>query len=145
MVFNIRKFNNAEIPVNVKEKFGTLTFLGYDENWKMVEGEAVDYPTHAEVFSDKMQETIAIKLEEGISVEDIPFMSEVEIVGQATIWIYDYEDTVYRGNNNVSEIKALAFSLRAENIKRVGAGAGAGVTPQPKQEQKQELKQEHKA
>ena len=133
MAFNIRKFNNAEIPVNVKEKFGTLTFLGFDENWKMVEGEAVDYPTHAEVFS--------IKLEEGISVEDIPFMSEVEIVGQATIWIYDYEDTVYRGNNNVSEIKALAFSLRAENIKRVGAGA----TSQPKQEQKQEQKQEHKA
>lgn len=144
MAFNIRKFNNAEIPVNVKEKFGTLTFLGFDENWRMVEGEAVDYPTHAEVFSDKMQETIAIKLEEGISVEDIPFMSEVEIVGQATIWIYDYEDTVYRGNNNVSEIKALAFSLRAENIKRVGAGAGAGVTAQPKQEQKQEQKQEHK-
>ena len=142
MAFNIRKFNNAEIPVNVKEKFGTLTFLGFDKNWKMVEGEAVDYPTHAEVFSDKMQETIAIKLEEGISVEDIPFMSEVEIVGQATIWIYDYEDTVYRGNNNVSEIKALAFSLRAENIKRVGAGAG--VTAQSKQEQKQEQKQEHK-
>ena len=138
MAFNIRKFNNAEIPVNVKEKFGTLTFLGFDENWKMVEGEAVDYPTHAEVFSDKMQETIAIKLEEGISIEDIPFMSEVEIVGDATIWIYDYEDTVYRGNNNVSEIKALAFSLRAENIKRVGAGAG--VTAQPKQEQKQEHK-----
>ena len=142
MAFNIRKFDYAEIPVNVKEKFGTLTFLGFDENWKMVEGEAVDYPTHAEVFSDKMQETIAIKLEEGISVEDIPFMSEVEIVGQATIWIYDYEDTVYRGNNNVSEIKALAFSLRAENIKRVGAAAG--VTAQPKQEQKQEQKQEHK-
>ena len=144
MAFNIRKFNNAEIPVNVKEKFGTLTFLGFDENWKMVEGEAVDYPTHAEVFSDKMQETIAIKLEEGISVEDIPFMSEVEIVGDATIWIYDYEDTVYRGNNNVSEIKALAFSLRAENIKRVGAGAGVTPQPQPKQEQKQEQKQEHK-
>lgn len=142
MAFNIRKFNNAEIPVNVKEKFGTLTFLGFDENWKMVDGEPVEYPTHAEVFSDKMQETIAIKLEEGISVEDIPFMSEVEIVGQATIWIYDYEDTVYRGNNNVSEIKALAFSLRAENIKRVGVGAG--VTAQPKQEQKQEQKQEHK-
>ena len=69
-------------------------------------------------------------------------MSEVEIVGQATIWIYDYEDTVYRGNNNVSEIKALAFSLRAENIKRVGAGVG--VTAQPKQEQKQDQKQEHK-
>lgn len=141
MVFNIRKFNNAEIPFNVKEKLGTLIFLGFDENWKMVEGEAVDYPTHAEVFSDKMQETIAIKLEEGISVDEIPFMSEVEIVGEATIWIYDYEDTVYRGNNNVSEIKALAFSLRAENIKRVGGGA----TPQPKQEQKQEKKQEHKA
>ena len=141
MVFNIRKFNNAEIPVNVKEKFGTLTFLGFDENWKMVEGNQVDYPTHAEVFSDKMQETIAIKLEEGIVIEEIPFMSEVEIVGDATIWIYDYEDTVYRGNNNVSEIKALAFSLRAESVKRVGAG-------QPKQEQKHdqkpEQKQEHK-
>lgn len=137
MVFNIRKFNNAEIPVNVKEKFGTLTFLGFDENWKMVEGNQVDYPTHVEVFSDKMQETIAIKLEEGIVIEEIPFMSEVEIVGDATIWIYDYEDTVYRGNNNVSEIKALAFSLRAESVKRVGAG-------QPKQEQKQEQKQEHK-
>lgn len=141
MAFNIRKFNNAEIPVNVKEKFGTLTFLGFDENWKMVEGNQVDYPTHAEVFSDKMQETIAVKLEEGIVIEEIPFMSEVEIVGDATIWIYDYEDTVYRGANNVSEIKALAFSLRAESVKRVGFG-------QPKQEQKQEQKpdqkQEHK-
>ena len=141
MAFNIRKFNNAEIPVNVKEKFGTLIFLGFDENWKMVEGEAVDYPTHAEVFSDKMQETIAIKLEEGIVIEEIPFMSEVEIVGEATIWIYDYEDTVYRGSNNVSEIKALAFSLRAESVKRVGGG-------QPKQEQKHDQKsdqkQEHK-
>ena len=129
MAFNIRKFNNAEIPVNVKEKFGILIFLGFDENWKMVEGNQVDYPTHAEVFSDK--------LEEGIVIEEIPFMSEVEIVGDATIWIYDYEDTVYRGNNNVSEIKALAFSLRAESVKRVGAG-------QPKQEQKQEQKTDHK-
>ena len=141
MAFNTRKFNNTEIPVNVKEKFGTLTFLGFDENWKMVEGNQVDYPTHAEVFSEKMQETIAIKLEEGIVIEEIPFMSEIEIVGDATIWIYDYEDTVYRGNNNVSEIKALAFSLRAERVKRVGAS-------QPKQEQKQEQKpdqkQEHK-
>lgn len=141
MAFNIRKFNNAEIPVNVNEKFGTLTFLGFDENWKMVEGNQVDYPTHVEVFSDKMQETIAVKLEEGIVIEEIPFMSEVEIVGDATIWIYDYEDTVYRGNNNVSEIKALAFSLRAESVKRVGSG-------QPKQGQKQdqkpEQKQEHK-
>ena len=141
MAFNIRKFNNAEISVNVKEKFGTLTFLGFDENWKMVDGNQVDYPTHAEVFSDKMQETIAIKLEEGIVIEEIPFMSEVEIVGEATIWIYDYEDTVYRGSNNVSEIKALAFSLRAERVKRVGGG-------QPKQEQKHDQKsdqkQEHK-
>ena len=88
-----------------------------------------------------MQETIAIKLEEGIVIEEIPFMSEVEIVSDATIWIYDYEDTVYRGNNNVSEIKALAFSLRAESVKRVGGG-------QPKQEQKHDQKsdqkQEHK-
>lgn len=137
MAFNIRKFNNAEIPVNVKEKFGTLTFLGFDENWKMVEGNQVDYPTHAEVFSDKMQETIAIKLEEGIVIEEIPFMSEVEIVGDATIWIYDYEDTVYRGNNNVSEIKALAFSLRAESVKRVGS-------VQFKQEQKHDQKPEQK-
>lgn len=141
MAFNVRKFNNAEIPVNVREKFGTLTFLGFDENWKMVEGNQVDYPTHVEVFSDKMQETVAIKLEEGVVIEEIPFMSEVEIVGEATIWIYDYDDTVYRGNNNVSEIKALAFSLRAENVKRVGGG-------QPKREQKQdqksEQKQEHK-
>lgn len=107
----------------------------------MVDGNQVDYPTHAEVFSDKMQETIAIKLEEGIVIEEIPFMSEVEIVGEATIWIYDYEDTVYRGSNNVSEIKALAFSLRAESVKRVGGG-------QPKQEQKHDQKsdqkQEHK-
>ena len=141
MAFNIRKFNNAEIPVNVKEKFGTLTFLGFDENWKMVEGNQVDYPTHAEVFSDKMQETIAVKLEEGIVIEEIPFMSEVEIVGDATIWIYEDSFTISRGNNNVSEVKGHAFALRAENVKRVGAG-------QPKQEQKQdqksEQKQEHK-
>lgn len=141
MAFNIRKFNNAEIPVNVKEKFGTLTFLGFDENWKMVEGNQVDYPTHAEVFSDKMQETIAVKLEEGIVIEEIPFMSEVEIDGDATIWIYDYEDTVYRGNNNVSEIKALAFSLRAERVKRVGGGQ---FKQEQKQDQKPEQKQEHK-
>lgn len=141
MAFNIRKFNNAEIPVNVKEKFGTLTFLGFDENWKMVDGNQVDYPTHVEVFSDKMQDTIAIKLEEGIVIEEIPFMSEVEIVGEATIWIYDYEDTVYRGNNNVSEIKALAFSLRAESVKRVGAGQ---AKQEQKHDQKPEQKQEHK-
>lgn len=136
MAFSIRKFNNAEIPVNAKELFGKLVFISFIENFKMVDGSPVDYPTHAEVFSDKMQEIIPIKLEEGISVEDIPMMAEVELVGDATIWIYEDPYTITRGNN-VSEVKGHAFSLRAENVKRVGGG-------QPKQEQKQEQKQEHK-
>ena len=141
MACSIRKFNNAEIPVNAKELLGKLVFISFIENFKMVDGSPVDYPTHAEVFSDKMQEIIPIKLEEGISVEDIPMMSEVELVGDATIWIYDDSYTISRGNNNVSEVKGHAFALRAENVKRVGAG-------QPKQEQKHdqkpEQKQEHK-
>lgn len=140
MAFSIRKFNNAEIPVNAKELLGKLVFISFIENFKMVDGSPVDYPTHAEVFSDKMQEIIPIKLEEGISVEDIPMMSEVELVGDATIWIYEDPYTISRGNN-VSEVKGYAFALRAENVKRVGAS-------QPKQEQKQEQKpdqkQEHK-
>lgn len=140
MAFSIRKFNNAEIPVNAKELLGKLEFISFIENFKMVDGSPVDYPTHAEVFSDKMQEIIPIKLEEGISVDDIPMMSEVELVGDATIWIYEDPYTITRGNN-VSEVKGHAFSLRAENVKRVGAS-------QPKQEQKQEQKpdqkQEHK-
>ena len=141
MAFSIRKFNNAEIPVNAKELLGKLVFISFIENFTMGDGSPVDYPTHAEVFSDKMQEIIPIKLEEGISVEDIPMMSEVELVGDATIWIYDDSYTISRGNNNVSEVKGHAFALRAENVKRVGAG-------QPKQEQKHdqkpEQKQEHK-
>lgn len=141
MAFSIRKFNNAEIPVNAKELLGKLEFISFIENFKMVDGSPVDYPTHAEVFSDKMQEIIPIKLEEGISVDDIPMMSEVELVGDATIWIYEDPYTISRGNNNVSEVKGHAFALRAENVKRVGAG-------QPKQEQKHdqkpEQKQEHK-
>lgn len=136
MAFSIRKFNNAEIPVNAKELLGKLEFISFIENFKMVDGSPVDYPTHAEVFSDKMQEIIPIKLEEGISVEDIPMMSEVELVGDATIWIYEDPYTISRGNN-VSEVKGHAFSLRAENVKRVGGS-------QPKQEQKQDQKQEHK-
>ncbi|MCY7083784.1 hypothetical protein MK396_00215 [Streptococcus oralis] len=140
MAFSIRKFNNAEIPVNAKELLGKLVFISFIENFKMVDGSPVDYPTHAEVFSDKMQEIIPIKLEEGISVDDIPMMSEVELVGDATIWIYEDPYTISRGNN-VSEVKGHAFALRAENVKRVGAG-------QPKQEQKHdqktEQKQEHK-
>lgn len=141
MAFSIRKFNNAEIPVNAKELLGKLEFISFIENFKMVDGSPVDFPTHAEVFSDKMQEIIPIKLEEGISVEDIPMMAEVELVGDATIWIYEDPYTITRGNNNVSEVKGHAFALRAENVKRVGGG-------QPKQEQKQdqksEQKQEHK-
>lgn len=141
MAFSIRKFNNAEIPVNAKELLGKLLFISFIENFKMVDGSPVDYPTHAEVFSDKMQEIIPVKLEEGISVDDIPMMSEVELVGDVTIWIYEDSYTISRGNNNVSEVKGHAFALRAENVKRVGAG-------QPKQEQKQdqkpEQKQEHK-
>lgn len=141
MVFSIRKFNNAEIPVDAKELLGKLQFISFIENFKMVDGSPVDYPTHAEVFSDKMQEIIPVKLEEGISVEDIPMMSEVELVGDVTIWIYEDSYTISRGNNNVSEVKGHAFALRAENVKRVGGG-------QPKQEQKQdqksEQKQEHK-
>lgn len=137
MAFSIRKFNNAEIPVNAKELLGKLVFIGFIENFKMVDGSPVDYPTHAEVFSDKMQEIIPVKLEEGISVEDIPMMSEVELVGDATIWIYEDPYTISRGNNNVSEVKGHAFALRAENVKRVGFG-------QPKQEQKQEQKPEQK-
>lgn len=136
MAFSIRKFNNAEIPVNAKELLGKLVFISFIENFKMVDGSPVDYPTHAEVFSDKMQEIIPIKLEEGISVDDIPMMSEVELVGDATIWIYEDPYTITRGNN-VSEVKGHAFSLRAENVKRVGAS-------QPKQEQKQEQKPEQK-
>ena len=87
-----------------------------------------------------MQEIIPVKLEEGISVDDIPMMSEVELVGDVTIWIYEDPYTISRGNN-VSEVKGHAFALRAENVKRVGAS-------QPKQEQKHEQKpdqkQEHK-
>lgn len=141
MAFSIRKFNNAEIPVDAKELLGKLQFISFIENFKMVDGSPVYYPTHAEVFSDKMQEIIPVKLEEGISVEDIPMMSEVELVGDVTIWIYEDSYTISRGNNNVSEVKGHAFALRAENVKRVGGG-------QPKQEQKQvqksEQKQEHK-
>lgn len=141
MAFSIRKFNNAEIPVDAKELLGKLQFISFIENFKMVDGSPVDYPTHAEVFSDKMQEIIPVKLEEGISVEDIPMMSEVELVGDVTIWIYEDSYTISRGNNNVSEVKGHAFALRAENVKRVGGG-------QPKQEQKHdqksEQKQEHK-
>ena len=141
MAFSIRKFNNAEIPVDAKELLGKLQFISFIENFKMVDGSPVDYPTHAEVFSDKMQEIIPVKLEEGISVEDIPMMSEVELVGDVTIWNYEDSYTISRGNNNVSEVKGHAFALRAENVKRVGGG-------QPKQEQKQdqksEQKQEHK-
>ncbi|WP_295527270.1 hypothetical protein [uncultured Streptococcus sp.] len=141
MAFSIRKFNNAEIPVDAKELLGKLQFISFIENFKMVDGSPVDYPTHAEVFSDKMQEIIPVKLEEGISVEDIPMMSEVELVGDVTIWIYEDSYTISRGNNNVSEVKGHAFALRAENVKRVGGG-------QPKQEQKQDQKsdqkQEHK-
>lgn len=141
MAFSIRKFNNAEIPVDAKELLGKLQFISFIENFKMVDGSPVDYPTHAEVFSDKMQEIIPVKLEEGISVEDIPMMSEAELVGDVTIWIYEDSYTISRGNNNVSEVKGHAFALRAENVKRVGGG-------QPKQEQKQdqksEQKQEHK-
>ncbi len=140
MVFSIRKFNNAEIPVNAKELLGKLEFIGFVENFKMVDGSPVDYPTHAEVFSDKMQEIIPIKLEEGISVEDIPMMSEVELVGDATIWIYEDPYTITRGNN-VSEVKGHAFSLRAENVKRVGAGQ---AKQEQKHDQKPEQKQEHK-
>ena len=137
MAFSIRKFNNAEIPVDAKELLGKLQFISFIENFKMVDGSPVDYPTHAEVFSDKMQEIIPVKLEEGISVEDIPMMSEVELVGDVTIWIYEDSYTISRGNNNVSEVKGHAFALRAENVKRVGGS-------QPKQEQKHDQKQEHK-
>lgn len=140
MAFSIRKFNNAEIPVNAKELLGKLEFIGFVENFKMVDGSPVDYPTHAEVFSDKMQEIIPIKLEEGISVDDIPMMSEVELVGDATIWIYEDPYTITRGNN-VSEVKGHAFSLRAENVKRVGAGQ---AKQEQKHDQKPEQKQEHK-
>lgn len=141
MAFSIRKFNNAEIPVNAKELLGKLVFISFIENFKMVDGSPVDYPTHAEVFSDKMQEIIPIKLEEGISVEDIPMMSEVELVGDATIWIYDDSYTISRGNNNVSEVKGHAFALRAENVKRVGVGQSK---QEQKHDQKPEQKQEHK-
>ena len=140
MAFSIRKFNNAEIPVNAKELLGKLEFISFIENFKMVDGSPVDYPTHAEVFSDKMQEIIPIKLEEGISVDDIPMMSEVELVGDATIWIYEDPYTILRGNN-VSEVKGHAFALRAENVKRVGAGQSK---QEQKQDQKPEQKQEHK-
>lgn len=141
MAFSIRKFNNAEIPVDAKELLGKLQFISFIENFKMVDGSPVDYPTHAEVFSDKMQEIIPVKLEEGISVEDIPMMSEVELVGDVTIWIYEDSYTISRGNNNVSEVKGHAFALRAENVKRVGGGQ---LKQEQKQDQKSEQKQEHK-
>ena len=53
MAFSIRKFNNAEIPVNAKELLGKLVFISFIENFKMVDGSPVDYPTHAEVFQIK--------------------------------------------------------------------------------------------
>lgn len=138
MTFDVRKFNNSEVVVDVREFLGDLQFMGYQENFRMVDGNAVDYPTHVDVFSDKLQDIIPVKLPEGLVMEDIPFMSPVEIVGKATTWIYDYEDTVYRGNNNLVPIKAIGFSLRAEGVKV------ANAFQKPQEQKPQEQKQEHK-
>lgn len=130
MGFNIEKFNEKS-QYDVLKNLGNLKFLSLEkqpvfEDGKRVEGEF--HVSHAVVYSEKIGDNLQLKLTGDQSYEDLPFMTDIRIVGEASPFIYNFESVVGFGENR-QEITDYGFSLRVGGYERV-KGNSAPQAPQ---------------
>lgn len=131
MAFSIDKFNQG-INYDVAANLGKLTFLGLEKRPVFEDGVRTEKEeiTHVIVFSEKMNDNVQLKLPEGGTYKELPFMSEIRVIGKASPFIYNFESKVGFGDN-AQEIWDLGVSLRIDGYEQAGA-----KQEQPKQEHK---------
>ncbi len=121
MTFVVEKFNTSTDPYNLAN-LGKLTFVGFREAFDISEdGEREAHATHIEVFSDKLNDVIGLKLPDGYQPEEVPFMSEIEVIGKASPFIYNFNRTVNQRNTDPYEVRSYGFALRVDGFKKAAA------------------------
>lgn len=132
MAFNVNEFNNRGIRVNVQENFGNMKFVGLEKRQIFKDNQPTDEfeVTHAIFYSEKIGDNLQVKLEEGKTYQEVPFMSDVVIDGDVSIYIYNFDNVVGFGDNR-QEITDYGFSIRVSGYHVIGSSQG-------KKEQKQE-------
>lgn len=120
MAFNIDKFNESS-QYDVLKNLGNLKFLSLEkqpviEDGKRVEGQF--HVSHAIVYSEKIGDNLQLKLTGSQSYEELPFMTDIKIVGKASPFIYNFDSVVGFGDNR-QEITDYGFSLRVDGYETV--------------------------
>lgn len=127
MAFNIDKFNEAS-EYDVVKNLGNLKFLSLEKQPVIEDGKRVEgkyHVSHAIVYSEKIGDNLQLKLTGNQSYEELPFMTDIRIVGKASPFIYNFDSIVGFGDNR-QEITDYGFSLRVdgyETIKQPSAKA----------------------
>ncbi|MEY8462206.1 hypothetical protein [Streptococcus merionis] len=120
MGFNVEKFNENS-KFDVLKNLGNLKFLALEkqpvfEDGKRVEGEY--RVSHAVVYSEKIGDNLQLKLTGDQSYEELPFMTDIRIIGEASPFIYNFDSVIGFGDNR-QEITDYGFSLRVAGYERV--------------------------
>lgn len=129
MTFNVDKFNQGTV-YDVRANLGNLKFLSLEKRPVFKDGQRTDEMevTHAIVYSDKIGDNLQLKLALGKTYEELPFMTEIQIIGAASPFIYNFPNAVGFGDNR-QEITDFGFSLRVDGYERLG-----GMKQLPKEE-----------
>ncbi|WP_449453469.1 hypothetical protein [Streptococcus suis] len=125
MGFNVEKFNENS-QFDVVKNLGNLKFLSLEKQPVFEDGERVPDKftvTHAVVYSEKIGDNLQLKLTGNQTYEELPFMTDIRIVGQASPFIYNFDSVVGFGDSR-REVTDYAFSLRVGGYERVKAPQG---------------------
>ena len=121
MTFNVDKFNQGT-DYDVRVNLGNLKFLSLEKRPVFEDGQRTDKVevTHAVVYSEKIGDNLQLKLALGKTYEELPFMTDIQIIGSASPFIYNFHNVVGFGDNR-QEITDFGFSLRVDGYERLGA------------------------
>ncbi|MGV3007162.1 hypothetical protein [Streptococcus pluranimalium] len=120
MAFNIDKFNESS-QYDVLKNLGNLKFLSLEKQPVIEDGKRVEGKfnvSHAIVYSEKIGDNLQLKLTGNQSYEELPFMTDIKIVGKASPFIYNFDSVVGFGDNR-QEITDYGFSLRVDGYETV--------------------------
>jgi hypothetical protein len=136
MGFSVEKFNEGTC-YDVRENLGNLKFLSLEKVPVFEDGKRTDkmQVTHAVVYSEKLGDNLQLKLKEGKTYQELPFMTDIVIEGEVSPFIYNFDNVVGFGDNR-QEVTDYGFSLRVEGYRSL-----AGKQQEaPKEQQKNQEK-----
>ncbi|MDT2731549.1 hypothetical protein P7G31_04710 [Streptococcus parauberis] len=136
MVFQTEKFNEV-VKTNIGETFGTLLFMGFQEQQVFEDNKPVDgkfTASHVELFSEKLGDSYEFKLPNDFEIINIPLMAEVVVEGKGSPVIYSFTNRQTR-NGQVTEFKDYGISVKIEGLK-TKTSQSQPVKPDPKIENK---------